>query len=520
MKIRAFFISVLLIPAAALTAYYAAARQETSSGFSIPKDKSPSEVIQTLVQKMNDELEKDVDKFPDLIQETTEYTQQVQDSATASLLHSLLAEMYQSYYNQNGWTIHQRTPLQGYVPEDIREWTANLFEEKIKEELKQSLSPIQTLQNTPAEKYAQVMELGKDARTLRPTLYDFLLQRAIDIQADDTYYQTWLQFRKTQVNPKAETLVALDYLQYQYRKGEKTRSTYKQSLDSLLTHTTDPESQLEIQLNRLDWLQQEPYYYQNNAQQDSVRQIVYDFCQQQARAFAAYPRANEFKNAIERMEQASISIQHKNQVYPGKEQELKIRYKHVTELRVKVYQNKAATATALRQGSKDNTAYYGKLVKEMTVRLPQVSPLLTKDTTLLIPMEQPGLFMYEVSTTDKSLTNRAPFSVSRLALTYRPNTEGIQEVFVTDFETGKPLADIPVICYNTTMQWDVKELATVKTDAKGFALLAVKNRNQIDAVRPATSRKRMSPCLQTGVFTDRDKRWPSRVLSIQTIKSS
>ena len=132
MKIRAFFISVLLIPAAALTAYYAAARQETSSGFSIPKDKSPSEIIQTLVQKMHDELEKDVDKFPDLIQETTEYTQQVQDSATASLLHSLLAEMYQSYYNQNGWTIHQRTPLQGYVPEDIREWTANLFEEKIK----------------------------------------------------------------------------------------------------------------------------------------------------------------------------------------------------------------------------------------------------------------------------------------------------------------------------------------------------------------------------------------------------
>ena len=127
MKIRAFFISVLLIPTAALTAYYAAARQ-----------KSPSEVIQTLVQKMHNELEKDVDKFPDLIQETTEYTQQVQDSATASLLHSLLAEMYQSYYNQNGWTIHQRTPLQGYVPEDIREWTANLFEEKIKEELKET----------------------------------------------------------------------------------------------------------------------------------------------------------------------------------------------------------------------------------------------------------------------------------------------------------------------------------------------------------------------------------------------
>ena len=332
------------------------------------------------------------------------------------------------------------------------------------------------------------MKQGKDARTLRPTLYDFLLQRAIDIQADDAYYQAWLQFRKTQTNPKAETLVALDYLQYQYQKGEKTRSTYKQSLDSLLTHTTDPESQLEIQLNRLEWLQQEPYYYANNAQQDSVRQLVYDFCQQQVQAFAAYPRANEFKNAIERMEQASVSIQHKNQVYPGKEQELKIRYKHVTELQVKVYQNKAATVTALRQGSKDNTAYYGKLVKEMTVRLPQVSPLLTKDTTLLIPMEQPGLFMYEVSTTDKSLTSRAPFSVSRLALTYRPNAEGLQEVFVTDFETGKPLADIPVICYNTTMQWVVQELATVKTDAKGFALLAVKNRNQIDAVRPVLQR--------------------------------
>ncbi len=486
MKTRAFIISVLLIPVAVLTAYHAAARQETNPELSVPEGKSPSEVIRALVQKMNEELEKDADRFPDLIREADEYTRQTDDTAAVSLLHSLLAEMYQSYYNQNGWII-RRTPLQGYVPEDIREWTSNLFAEKITEELDLSLSPARTLQDTPAAAFADVMEQGKDARTLRPTLYDFLLQRAIDLQTDygriDRYYQAWLQFRKTQPNPKAETLVALDYWQHRYRGKGITRSAYKQSLDSLLAGAADPESRLEIQLRRLDWMQDEPYHYPDNARQDSVRQTVYEFCRQQARTYASYPRANEFRNAIKRMEQASIQVRHKSQVYPGKGLELKIRYNNVAELKVKVFQNKSAAVAALR--NKDNASCSGKLVKGMTVRLPEASPLLTKDTTLVIPMEQTGLFMYEVSSaSDKSLTARAPFSVSRLSLACRPDAEGIQEVFVTDFESGKPLAGIPVVCYNTTMQWEAKELATVRTDSNGFASLSVKERKQIDAVRP------------------------------------
>ena len=113
MKVRAFFISLLIVPALSFSAYQVIAGQKTAEdkdwvSEAIARQDS-SEVIRSLIEKMSGDLEKDYDKFPELIHEVEDYTRSLSDSATIALLHSLTAEMYQTYFNNNRRNIQQRT---------------------------------------------------------------------------------------------------------------------------------------------------------------------------------------------------------------------------------------------------------------------------------------------------------------------------------------------------------------------------------------------------------------------------
>ncbi len=487
MKLRAFFIPFLLIATITSTSYYATARQDSKTVFSLERamndTQSSSEVIQLLVKQIREKLEKDIDNFPDQLVLMDKFISEQKDPATIALLHSLTAEMYQTYYNQNRWNIQQRTDLKDFVPEDIREWTPNLFEEKIQKELNLSLSPVKVLQETKTDSFAKILDLGKDARALHPTLYDFLLQRAISIQPKEQYYQQWISFKRQTNNPKALTLVSLNYLRFQNRMNLKNHNEYKNSLDSLYQSVDDNESRLEINLVRLNRMKEDEYLVPTE-KRDSIKSLIYNFCQDNIKNYASLERCNEFKNTIARMEHSSIYVRNNQNVYPGKNLKLNVSFKNIKEVTVCIFENKSAAVSALRRNRK-NHSNRGKVIKKVNIKLPVSVPYITKDTVIQIPMEEKGLFEYEVvSTSNHDLSVSAPFSVSKLALTHRKNAKGIQEVFVTDFESGQPLVNVPVICYDVTSQWIAKNLATVKTDKNGLALLNTMNRKQIDAVRP------------------------------------
>ena len=480
MKVRVFFVSLLAASGLALSGYYAWANQKPALLQEAIQGKGAADVIRSLVEKMSGELEKDYERFPELIREVESFTQSQSDSATIALLHSLTAQMYQSYYNSNRMNIQGRTDLQGYIPEDIREWTSNLFTQKIKEELDASLSSAKTLQETPTTRFADVLKLGEDARMLRPTLYDFLLQRAIELQPSADYYQRWIAFRAAQTgNPKAELLVALDYLRY--RLGPIHTDVYKAGLDSLAEKFPEKECQLEIDLAKLQWMQAMQYDFQEEAQRDSARQAIYAFCEERLTQYTkGMLRANEFRNTLMGMSLPTLRVQNNSNVYPGKNLELNVTYRNTPTLKVRIYQNLSRPEVTMRK----QKGFRGKLVKEVDYSFSIAKPYEEADTLLAIPMEQLGLYEYEVTVPGEDLKVGAPFSVSRLAALCRTNPKGVQEILVTDFESGKPLADVPVVCYNVSNQWISKVIGEVRTDADGLASLTIPNRKQIDAIRP------------------------------------
>ncbi len=480
MKVRVFLVSMLAASAFALSGYYAGAKQKPALLQEVIQGKEAPEVIRSLVERMSGELEKDYEQFPELIREVETYTQSQSDSATVALLHSLTAELYQSYYVNNRANIQRRTDLQGYVPDDIREWTSNLFTQKIKEELDASLSPAHTLQETPTTRFADVLKLGDDARMLRPTLYDFLLQRAIDLQPSADYYERWIAFRASQTgNPKAELLVALDYLRY--RLGQINTDAYKVGLDSLAGKFPEKECQLEIDLAKLQWMQATQYDFPEETQRDSARQAIYTFCEESLKQYTkGMTRANEFRNTQMSMSVPMLRAYNNYNVYPGKDLELQVVYRNTPALKVRIYQNLSNPASAMRK----QKGFRGKLVKEVDYTFPIPKPYEEIDTLLTISMEQLGLYEYEITAPGEDLKIDAPFSVSRLAALSRTGAKGVPEVLVTDFESGKPLGDVPVKCYNVSNQWIAKELGEVRTNADGLALLDMPNRKQVDAIRP------------------------------------
>ncbi len=476
MKVRVFVFSVLFVLGFLSVTVYSRANAadaiEPAIKEAIRKNDTP-QLIQALISKMKDQMEKDTDILPDLIKEVSDYTNKCTDSAGVAVLHSMLAEMYSNYYQQNQYTINNRINIYGYEPTDIRVWPSNLFTQKIEQELKASLIPASLLQSTPVSAFNALLTTGENSSELRPTLFDFLAFRAIQIQPSAQWYTELITFRKTQNNPYALLMDQLDYLNYQYyNKQLLTIKNYNQALDSLASVHAKNDYAAEINIAKLELLIQQQFQG-DKTQQQLFADSIYTLCNQSIQKYPNYKRINFFKNQLAQMETPVLNAQAMQNVYPGKNLRIQLNYVNTPNVSLQIY---------TLNGQKKE-----KLIRKIPLTLPISNSYTQMDTLLSVPMDQTGLFIYELSAATKpavTISNR--FSVSRLgALVKSSNNKN--EVLITDFESGKPLSDIRVEYGNYTEKSNLFIAAGfVKTDAMGMAQIP-QNKEMI-AIRPVSEK--------------------------------
>ncbi|MCD7976432.1 MAG: hypothetical protein LUG51_04490 [Tannerellaceae bacterium] len=469
MKIRNIVTALLIICCISSVILYSRAAQPTTSKEMILKtikNADSPQLIRELISHMKESLEKDTDHFPELIAEVDSFTTTVSDPATQAVLHSMLAQMYKNYYQSQGWIINQRTSIEGYIPDDLREWSANLFQAKIREELALSLQPEKVLQETPADRFQEIMEPGKDSPELRPTLYDFLAYRAIMIQPSPSVYEQLIQFRKTQPEKKALLLAELDYLEY----AQEDRKKYELQLDSLLQVYAGQDYSVEIILRKLENLSAKKWRSEN---QDSIQSVQYALAKETISRFPDYDRIGIIRNWLQGMEAPSLNIQTENTVYPGDPLKIRLTYNNVENIQVSVYESlKTAESILLDQSNNTSkkTNTYGKQVVRQTYTLNAPNTYTPVDTILSIPMTQPGIYECVVTAGSGEIKLSTLFSVSRLSALHRDTPLGIREILVTDLKTGKPQENAEVIYYKWT-QRQLQREGSVKTDRNGLASL-------------------------------------------------
>lgn len=97
-----------------------------------------------------------------------------------NVLHSMLAQMYWQYYENNRWRFMNRSETVNFDNDDVATWTLEHIVAQTDKHYQASLQQTDSLKAVQLDVFDAVLENGKHTRKLRPTLYDFLAHRAID----------------------------------------------------------------------------------------------------------------------------------------------------------------------------------------------------------------------------------------------------------------------------------------------------------------------------------------------------
>lgn len=471
MKIKAILVSVLILCCFSAAIMFTTAAQPTNESKMITEaiqGKNTPQLIKALISRMKAQLEVNDDDFPELIGEVERYAADCKDPAATAVLHSMIAEMYNSYYMANRWKIDQRTDLAGYVPKDIREWTSNLFTEKINQELTASLQPAALLKETPVSAFNAILITGKSTPALRPTLYDFLAFRAVEIAPTNKIYEELIDYLNTLPDKKAAVLADLDYLQFKYASNyysEESKKQYAAALDSLLALYGNKPYSVEIVNAKLN---NGLFLRGNNTNIDSLETAEYELCKETIARFPNYERIGLIKNRLARMQNPVLQVNSGNNAYPGKGLTLKLNYRNIPKINVSIYKSLKTPLQTLSYSRKANNPL-GALVKETTFTLTAPNTYTSKDTTLVIPMDELGLYEYVITVPGSKIKAQELFEVSRLASVSRNMSNGNTEVWVTDYESGKPVTDATVTYYSGKLR-NMVQKGTAKTNKDGIAI--------------------------------------------------
>jgi len=142
------------------------------------KDKNEPQVIKALIYRVN---------VGEAIQENaiqksiTDIEKEIQGSMepSRSILTSILAEIYWSYFQRNRWNIYNRTATNHFTKDDLTTWGIADFHQKISTLYLSSVREEKILQTTRLEPFEPIIIAG-NSRHLRPALFDLLAHRALD----------------------------------------------------------------------------------------------------------------------------------------------------------------------------------------------------------------------------------------------------------------------------------------------------------------------------------------------------
>ncbi len=107
---------------------------------------------------------------------------------TKNILENILANLYWQYFTQNRWQFYKRTKTiekadpstsSGQV-QDFRTWDLETLFEEIHVHYQKSLKNGLALQLESLNKYDDILNLQKDSKIYRPTLFDFLSHNALE----------------------------------------------------------------------------------------------------------------------------------------------------------------------------------------------------------------------------------------------------------------------------------------------------------------------------------------------------
>jgi len=302
------------------------------------------------------------------------------------VLYSLRGSLLWNYYQSYRWLFYDRTPIANNTSDDILTWDLQrLFSETLYS-FRQSLSESQVLQTILVEKYHAIIEGNDTLKARRPTLYDILAYKALEVlqhaesglaqpaevfeMNKPEYFAPAEKFTRLAIhstdtlnNVYQVILIYQQLIEFHLRKNQwdalvdadlnRLKFVYNQSTledkDSLYIHSleflrkahssSDVTAEVLVELASAYRKQGEKY----NAFDEQTRRYRYDIkkalelCDE---AISRYPNTLGANNARVLKEQIQfpaleITVEHGN--LPGESIPVHLRYRNLKEVHLKLY---------------------------------------------------------------------------------------------------------------------------------------------------------------------------------------
>jgi len=155
-------------------------------------DNNASQIVKAVIHRIK--LESQMEEYS-LQNSIDKLNAEIKDSKypLKPVLHSVLAELYWSYYENNRWKFQNRTQTVNFNMDDINTWDLKTIVDQTVKQYQLSLKDVDSLKRTPLNIYDDVLThddynlKGKPASTrkLRASLFDFLAHRAVDFYMNE-----------------------------------------------------------------------------------------------------------------------------------------------------------------------------------------------------------------------------------------------------------------------------------------------------------------------------------------------
>lgn len=462
-------------------------------------EKNTQQAIKAMIYRSSFKQQIDDTTKPELIADFSSLSSGRTSPVEKALIHSLLAELYQQYYDQESWKIDQRTPITGYVPDDMAEWSKNIFRNKIQTELLESLSDATALLNAKTEAFSTVILLGKDSRTLYPTMYDFLLLRALDnLGGFDSREELSSELKKRSLAlgdlaKPADEFVKLNLGDAKTSFSIQNLKLYQDFLSSLKSRNLN-NSLLLVDLRRINFVADKSVEFARkyklnallalekaNESSPFVLEVIDNLADYYTasegdmskryewlkKGIALYPnneRANNLKNKLTEMEQPMANFSGKNAFYTNEKKTIDLSYKNLNKATLSIY-SYSSNGVAVK-------------VKEYPVNLHPKTTYKSENEKVSLDIAAVGNYYAQLNFDKKydqsgDEDRKYNFSVTNVISVNKKVDDSQYSVFVSDRESGKPLQNASVSLYSRDNKDKKVFLQSYQTDNNGLAQFSI-----------------------------------------------
>ncbi|MGB0891587.1 MAG: MG2 domain-containing protein, partial [Flavobacteriaceae bacterium] len=444
---------------------------------------------------------------------------------TKNVLENVLGNLYWQYFQQNRWKFYQRTKTATKVDEtDFRTWDLNTLFSEIHTNFQASLKDRLLLQQINIYDFADILQVQKNSKTYRPSLFDFLAHNALDFYKTSENNITKPAYQFKIDNPKlldearafsVLNITTKDNLSLQF-------NALKIYQDLIAAHINDKNlhALATVDLERLQFVNQHAIFdnkkqlflktlkssketYKNNEVSGLYAFEIAQIFHQQANSYASNKNEeNRFKNkeaivicnAIikqfpkslgakkckqlkTQIEQESLSITSEKFVPTNTNSRLLINYRNIDKLYFTTYKINQKQLRSFYRIYKDEAKvkFIKKLEKATSwnAKLRNEHDYLQHTTEVIVPKLNRGSYLI-VATKHNALNSKELFGTSTIQstnLALVENTfDGKYTYQVVDRNTGKPIKNAKINIKNYRVNRYNKSInRNLTTDKNGFA---------------------------------------------------